>query len=172
MINHSIVLLPNMSGKLSYEGNPQKAIGYYQFDTNKRLNTITINTISFTGRIYIYGSLKSNPTLDSDWFIIPLTDTTDYIEFNNGNIGYSKRDNKVINIEGSYIWLKAKMDRDYLNLLSEPIIKTFIPTQHTTSATVNSDISIKPSNKPISVEKDISKYLINVGNVTSIYLTY
>ena len=53
MIRQNLTLLPNCSGQVSFEGEPVKAIGYYSNDTNDRLNTISIYTKNFTGRIYI-----------------------------------------------------------------------------------------------------------------------
>lgn len=114
------VLLPNMSGKTNFVGNPVKAIGYNSNKTNKRSNTIVIHTLNFTGRIWIEGSLKTEPKNDLDWFIIPLTDETPYIEFNEYDVSQVKRVAKYININGSYVWLRAKMDRSYLPIFNIP----------------------------------------------------
>lgn len=171
MIRSNLVLLPNMSGEITYTGKPTKAVGYYSYDTNRRLNTIAIHTIKFTGRIYIYGTLKANPT-DDDWVVIPIGKNTDYIEFDNFGKPYSKRENIFINIEGGYTYLKAKMDRDYLNVIQTPVEINYRPSQGTTAQTINSDESIPMSNKIVSVKRDVSGDLINYGNVTSIMLSY
>lgn len=172
MIRSNLVMLPNMSGKISHIGEPIKAVGYYSYDTNKRLNTIAIHTIKFTGRIYIYGTLKENPTEDSDWVVIPLTEETDYIEFNNFGKPYSKRENIFVNIEGSYTYLRAKMDRDYLNVIQTPVEINYRPSQGTYAENVNSDESIPMNNKTVTVERDVSGDVINFGNVTSVMLCY
>lgn len=172
MIRNNLVMLPNMSGKISYEGEPIKAVGYYSYDTNKRINTISIHTIEFTGRIYIYGTNKENPTKDSDWVVIPLTNETDYIEFNNLGNQCSKRENVFVNVVGGYTFLKAKMDRDYLNIIKTPVEINYKPSQGTYAENVNSDESIPMSNKEITVKRDVSGDLINYGNVTSIMLCY
>ena len=57
----SQVLLPNMSGKIDYIGDAVKAVAYNSHNTSKRTNTISIHTSNFIGRIWIQGSLKSNP---------------------------------------------------------------------------------------------------------------
>lgn len=110
------VLLENMSGKKNFIGNPVKAVGYNSHNTNKRNNTIVIFTTNFTGRIWLEGSLKEEPKDDLDWFTIPLTDETPYLEYY--NIGYTKnkKENSYHNIYGSYTWFRVKMDRDYLNI--------------------------------------------------------
>lgn len=172
MIRSNLVLLPNMSGKITHMGEPTKAVGYYSYDTNKRLNTISIHTIKFTGRIYIYGTLKTNPTEESDWAIIPLTDETDYIEFNNFGKPYSKRENIFVNIEGGYTYLKAKMDRDYLNVIKTPVEINYRPSQGTHGRNIINDESIPMSNKMIKVKRDVNGDLINYGNITSIMLCY
>lgn len=172
MIRSNLVMIPNISDKISYEGEPIKAVGYYSYDTNKRLNTVAIHTIKFTGRVYIYGTHKTNPTKDSDWAIIPIGNKTDYIEFNNFGKPYSKRENVFVNIPGSYTYLKAKVDRDYLHIVKTPVEINYRPSQGTYAENVNSDDSIPMSNKEITVKRDVSGDLIHYGNVTSIMLCY
>lgn len=171
MIRQNLTLLPNCSGKISVEGEPVKSIGYYINETNDRLNTISIHTKNFTGRIYIYGSLKINPT-DDDWAIIPIGKDADYLEFNHLGVINECMDNTFVNIRGSYTWLKAKMDRDYLNIIKTPVEINYHLTQGTCSQNVNSDVSIPMSNKEITVKRDVSGDLIHYGNVTNIMLCY
>ena len=80
----SQVLLPSMSGKIDYIGNPIKSIGYYSYKTNKRSQTLAIHTTNFVGRFILEGSLKLNPASDFDWFPIILKDDLPYIEYNDG----------------------------------------------------------------------------------------
>ena len=77
------VLLPNMSGKTDFVGNPVKTVGYDSHKTNKRLSTIVVHSTNFTGRIWLEGSLKTEPKEDLDWFTIPLTSETPYLEYSN-----------------------------------------------------------------------------------------
>ena len=78
----SKILLPNMSGKIDYIGDAVQAVAYNSHNTSKRSNTISIHTSNLVGRIWIQGSLKTNPDRKNklDWFDIPLTNDTPYIE--------------------------------------------------------------------------------------------
>jgi len=113
----SIELLPTTSGLLNTTGTPSKGAGYNNSIGNS--HTVMISLANFTGRIYIEGSLATRPT-DSDWFSIALTNQTDYVQFpqspaaptsgytgDSGNYSYS--------FVGNYIWLRARVDRSYLN---------------------------------------------------------
>lgn len=170
MFEHNEVLLPNMSGKVSFEGNPVRAIGFDSLNTNKILQTVSIYTTNFTGRVYLYGTLALNPT-DNDWAIIPLTDETDYIEFNHLYDGKSKKDNRCINVKGSYTWLKAKMDRDYIDdsLYTNVYSNGSTPI---TSYNIDSDDSMPYLPQKEVVTKIPSYMLSNYGNIESILLTY
>lgn len=169
MIRQNLTLLPNCSGKVSFEGEPVKAIGYYSNDTNDRLNTVSIHTKNFTGRIYIYGTLKVNPS-DEDWVMIPLTDETPYLEFNHLPIINECIDNTFINIKGAYTWLKAKMDRDYLNIIETPVPINYNITNGTCAQNVGDNVPI--SNKVVQVTPAPSADLKYCGNIQSIKLTY
>lgn len=169
MIRQNLTLLPNCSGQVSFEGEPVKAIGYYSNDTNDRLNTISIYTKNFTGRIYIYGTLKVNPT-ENDWFIIPLTEETDYLEFNHHGVMNSCIDNTYVNIKGAYTWLKAKMDREYLNVIKTPVPINY----HITSGTCAQNVGdhVITQNKVVQVSPAPSPDLKYCGNIQCIKLTY
>lgn len=170
MIHTNLTLLPNMSGKVSFEGEPVKAVGYYSTSTNKRLNTLSIHTLSFTGRIYVYGTLKLKPEKESDWAIIPLTDETDYLEYNNyGNI-YTKRENTYVNIKGCYTWLKAKMDRDYLNCIKTPVPIDYRQPQRVGAENVGDHVPM--SHRVEKVTPAPSADLRLCGNIECIKLTY
>lgn len=114
------VLLDNMSGKTDFIGKPIKAVAYNSHKTNKRSNTIVIHTTNFTGRIWLEGSLKTEPKTDLDWFTIPLTNNTPYIEYSNYNPVLVKRQADYYNVDGSYVWLRVKLDRSYLPLVRSP----------------------------------------------------
>lgn len=176
MLKTTLTLLPNCSGKISYEGEPVKAVGYYSQDTNKRLNTISIHTINFTGRIYLYGSIKTNPVDDTDWALIPIGENTDYIEFDNiKNTARVIKENKFVNIKGNYVWFKAKMDRSYLDLFNHPLAVTYRPSYVLNQINVLSDETIPMDlhERKIPEESRIPpKVLSYYGNVEKILLCY
>lgn len=169
MIRQNLTLLPNCSGKVSFEGEPVKAIGYYSNDTNDRLNTVSIHTTNFTGRIYIYGTLKVNPS-ENDWVMIPLTEETPYLEFNHLPILNECIDNTYINIKGAYTWLKAKMDRDYLNVIKTPVPINYKMSHGTCAQNVGDHVII--SNKIVQETPAPSPDLKYCGNIQCIKLTY
>lgn len=137
----SEILLHNTSGKIDFIGEPVKAIGYYSHKTNKRTNTIGIFTTNFVGRIWVQGSLKEEPKDKLDWFIIPLTKETPYIEFNNYKDDMSViHDNKYININGSYTWFRAILDRSsYIDVMDTPVKPYDIHTSYVITSGVNID---------------------------------
>ena len=171
MLHQSLVLLPNMSGKVNYEGQPVKAVGYYKHDTNKRLNTISFHTKNFTGRIYIYGTLSLNPKED-DWAPIQLCDKTDYIEFDNYGKPSPIIENFYFNVFGAWTFLKAKMDREYLHCVKTPVPFEYLPRFVLTSPHVMYDHSLPLRTKKIMVTPDPSADLARCGNIESIRLTY
>ena len=171
MIHKNLTLLENMSGKVSYEGKPVKAIGYYSLNTNKRMNTISIHTIDFTGRIYIYGTLKLEPT-EEDWAIIPIGDGEDYLEFNHFPLVRDVKDNRYINIKGAWTYLKAKVDRDYLPIIKSPSAVHMPVKQITDIMNITADESVPVSKRRDSVLPPPSPNLKYFGNVEYIKLTY
>lgn len=176
MLKESVVLLPNCSNEISMEGKPVKAVGFYSNDTNKRLNTIAIHTLSFTGRIYLYGSLKLKPESDLDWAIIPLGETTDYLEYDNLNNSEKViKENSFINIKGGYTWFKAVMDRSYIEVLNDRKPTTYTPGYVMTGLNVLNPESV-PMNlheREIPKDQQIKPYALkNYGNVEKILLCY
>ena len=171
MIKQSLTLLPNMSGKVSYEGQPVKAVGYYKHDTNKRLNTISFHTKNFNGRIYIYGTLALEQT-DDDWAPIQLCDKTDYIEFDNYGNPNPHFENFYFNVYGSYTWLKAKMDRDYLNCIKTPVPFNYRPRFVLTSPHVCYDHSLPIRTKMVRAIPCPTPDLARCGNIECIRITY
>lgn len=137
----SKILLPNMSGKIDFIGEPVKAIGYESNKTNKRTNTIAIYTTNFVGRIWLQGSLKEKPENKLDWFIIPLTKETPYVEFDNYKDDISvNHENVFYNINGSYVWLRAILDRkSYIQIIDSPVKPYDIHTSYVITSGVNID---------------------------------
>jgi len=171
MLKQSLILLPNMSGKVNYEGKPVKAVGYYKHDTNKRLNTVSFQTKNFTGRIYLYGTLSLDPKED-DWAPIKLCDKTDYIEFDNYGKPGPKFENFYFNVFGAWTFLKAKMDREYLNCVKTPVPFEYVPRFVLTSPHVMYDHSIPLRTKKVMVTPAPSEDLTRCGNIECIRLTY
>lgn len=185
------VLLPNMSGKTDFIGEPVKAVAYNIHKTNHRLNTIAIHTTNFTGRIWIEGSLKENPTSDLDWFTIPLTEETPYKEYYNYNPVLVKRKSDYINLYGSYVWLRAKLDRSYLEIVNSPFVpydykaKNYIITANVDNTdythTPYPQSNLNPQYDPAYYDKWNPSYtlaydrrlsLTQLGNVEKILLCY
>lgn len=163
----SKILLPNMSGKIDYIGDAVKAVAYDSHNTSKRLNTISIHTSNFIGRIWIQGSLKENPDRKNklDWFNIPLTNDTPYIEYNNFNPGEMVRQADIVNLTGSYVWLRAILDRSsYITILDTPCAPwDYVETNLTTAINVDSDTSIPLNRQSFNYtpRKDYPKSSLN-----------
>ena len=185
------VLLPNMSGKTDFVGNPVKTVGYDSHKTNKRLSTIVVHSTNFTGRIWLEGSLKTEPKEDLDWFTIPLTSETPYLEYSNFSPVLVKRQADYHNIYGSYVWLRAKLDRSYLPIVKSPFPPFDIKSQTyiSTSKVDNVDYThapypasnLNPQYDPAYYDKwnpryslayDRSLALSPLGNVEKIMLCY
>lgn len=141
-------LMPNMSGKINFVCNPVKSIGYYSHKTNKKSQSISIHTLNFVGRFILEGSLKLNPLNDSDWFIIPLKDNLPYIEYNDYSYMNQNviRKNNVYTFFGNYVWLRAKLDRSYLNILQSSVQPYDLHSSNVITA--NSNINLDTTNAP------------------------
>lgn len=112
----SVVMLESTDGKANVTGPAIQADGWYGHVDG--LHTIAIYVQNLKGRVSIEASLSLEPTED-DWFPIPLTTTTEWIEFprnptlptgqlygDTGVLGFTFR--------GNILWLRAKLDRTYL----------------------------------------------------------
>ena len=93
----STVLLPSTSADIT--GGSVKASGYYGYSDG--VYTIAIYTTNFTGRIYIQGTLASNPA-ETDWFNISLTGSS-YLDFT------SLTDVAGYTVSGNYTYIRAKV---------------------------------------------------------------
>jgi hypothetical protein len=105
----NVNLLLSTQGEINVTGQPVRASGSTRAVGS--LYTVSIHPSGdFQGRIYIEGTLATNPS-EEDWFTIVLPDeTTPYIEFegSEGVVGKS--------FKGSFSWIRARQDRDYLAL--------------------------------------------------------
>lgn len=158
----SVTLLPNMSGKIDFIGEGVKAVAYDICNTNKRSNTISIHTTNFVGRFWLQGSLKLQPKEDLDWFIIPLTEETPYIEFDDfKGDDFVNRNNIYCNINGSYMWLRGIMDRSsYIHIPDCRVIPydTHKPiNNHYHSHIITSHVNVDPyySSQPSCFPKEL-----------------
>lgn len=113
---YSVTLLDSTTTEINVTGQKQKGAGYS--DTIGCNHTVSISVMNFIGRIYVEGSLASEPT-ENDWFPINLNGTGDYIQFPlNPNLptGSGGGDTIVVaySFSGNYVWLRARLNRDYL----------------------------------------------------------
>lgn len=121
-------LLPTTSGFINVYGEPVEAIGFYSQDTDTVLNTLSIYTTKFVGRIHIYGTLSMDKET-SDWCELNISGKeVPYLEMDD-----SKRkepfNNFYVNIEGNYTYLRAEIDRSYLPFVNTSIIdnNSYVP---------------------------------------------
>ena len=91
--------------ELSYTSDPVKGDGYYGFSDG--LHTISFHVVNFTGRIHLEATIVEDPT-ENDWFPIDLDTLTPYLEFN------ANTNTKGTSFEGNFVYLRVKVDRDYL----------------------------------------------------------
>jgi len=113
---YSIILLNTTAGTINVTGDKQKAAGYSNSIGNSHTVSITLN--NFTGRVWIEGSLASDPT-DSDWFPIPIGNGVPYAQFPvnpAAPTSYITGDSGtfVYSFSGNFIWVRARVDRTYL----------------------------------------------------------
>jgi hypothetical protein len=112
----SVTLLDSTTTEINVIGPKQKGAGFS--NTIGCNHTVSISLANFIGRIFIEGSLASDPT-DDDWFPIKLRGDLDYVQFPlnpNAPTGANNGDSGVVaySFSGNYIWLRARVNRDYL----------------------------------------------------------
>ena len=127
----SVTLLSNTRDQINVIGLKQPGAGYNNTVGNN--HTVSINLDNFTGRIYIQGSLATDPK-ETDWFNIPIGNGTPYVQFPldpalptgynpmlnqwpaNGMPNSDNGDTGIFayNFSGNYIWVRAVVDRKYL----------------------------------------------------------
>lgn len=113
---YSIILLNTTAGQINVTGDQQKAAGYSNSIGNS--HTVSITLQDFTGRVWIEGSLATNPT-DSDWFPIPLGNGVSYLQYPVNPAAPTSNDTGdtgtyVYSFSGNFIWVRARVDRSYL----------------------------------------------------------
>lgn len=113
---YSVTLIESTTTEINVIGAKQKGAGYS--DTIGCNHTVSISVMNFIGRVYIEGSLASDPTED-DWFPITLANNLDYVQFPlnpNQPTGSGGGDTVVVaySFSGNYVWIRARLNRDYL----------------------------------------------------------
>ena len=108
---NSVVLLPATSADII--GNKIKAGGYYGYSDS--MYTLAIYTTNFTGRIYIQGTLASNP-VETDWFNISLSDLS-YLDLATSTdiAGYT--------VSGNYTYIRAKVTNRTEGTIDKILVK-------------------------------------------------
>lgn len=112
----SVTLLDSTTTEINVTGSKQKGAGFS--NTIGCNHTVSISVANFIGRVFIEGSLASEPS-EHDWFPIKLRNNLDYIQFPlnpNSPTGSNNGDSGVYayNFSGNYVWLRARVNRDYL----------------------------------------------------------
>ena len=128
----SVTLLGTTYDQINVIGQKVPGAGYNNTVGNN--HTVSISLDNFIGRIYIQGSLATDPKTDGDWFNIPIGNGTAYVQFPLDAAlptGYNPALNQwpanqypntqqgdtgicAYSFSGNYIWLRAVVDRTYL----------------------------------------------------------
>jgi hypothetical protein len=112
---YSLILLNTTVGYINAVGTPQKAAGYTNSIGNS--HTVSISLQNFVGRIYIEGSLASNPG-PTDWFAIKFNNIP-YLQYPVDRALPTSRltgdtGTYAYNFSGNFVWVRARVDRSYL----------------------------------------------------------
>lgn len=106
------VLLSDTSGNKEGVGEPRK--GNAWFGALNPLHTIQISLSKYIGTITIEASLAKEPT-EEDWFPIWLNLDKPYLQFD-APLGEGITDTLIFNVEGNFMWLRAKYDRSNVTI--------------------------------------------------------
>ena len=125
MSRQSIVILSSVPPTVSHIGDPVRVDTWYTSAHN--LNTISIVSSNFKGRVVVEASLKANPS-DNDWFPILLNGNSyiDYprnrlstvpspplLSFSGGGLG-AETSTIAFNFSGRFTWMRAQVDRSLI----------------------------------------------------------
>lgn len=112
MTYSTVTLLSNTGENLNVIG--EKVNVDYSYGNVNSKYTISISVMNFTGRVFIEGTLETNPQ-ESDWFPIHLNGMIPYIEFPNApTIHSGTTEIQTFQFEGKFSFLRARLDRSYL----------------------------------------------------------
>lgn len=88
----------------------QRLRGDAQKNYQDGLQTFSVQTDNFTGKLWVQGSLEDNPTQDGEYFDIYVGSTAPYIEFTNSTI------TEPFNFDGNFVWIRFKYIPDSANV--------------------------------------------------------
>ena len=104
-----------MTGVLMQSSDKVKADGYY--GQTDGLHTVSATVTNFQGRLYLEGSLATEPTA-GDWFPIYLTSGQAYRQYPvatpSGTNNLGDTTTEAWTFRANILWIRARVDRDYL----------------------------------------------------------
>ena len=107
------VLMLGTEQSLDYTGDSVRGDGFYGFSDG--IHTVQITVTDYIGRIYIQGTLASDP-VEADWFNIKVNGNDDYITYGVG-AGTGVTSTLAYTFQGNMVYLRAKVERSHLSLL-------------------------------------------------------
>ena len=107
------VLMLGTEQSLDYTGDSVRGDGFYGFSDG--IHTVQITVADYIGRIYIQGTLASEP-VETDWFNIKVNGNDDYITYGVG-AGTGVTSTIAYTFQGNMVYLRAKVERSHLSLL-------------------------------------------------------
>ena len=103
------VLMLGTENELDYTGDSVRGDGFYGFSDG--IHTVQITVADYIGRIYIQGTLASDP-VEADWFNIKVNGNDDYITY-----GVGAGTGVTSTFQGNMVYLRAKVERSHLGLI-------------------------------------------------------
>ena len=103
------VLMLGTESELDYTGDSVRGDGFYGFSDG--IHTVQITVTDYIGRIYIQGTLASDP-VEADWFNIKVNGNDDYITY-----GVGAGTGVTSTFQGNMVYLRAKVERSHLGLI-------------------------------------------------------
>ena len=107
------VLMLGTEQLLDYTGDSVRGDGFYGFSDG--IHTVQITVTDYIGRIYIQGTLASDP-VEADWFNIKVNGNDDYITYGVG-AGTGVTSTLAYTFQGNMVYLRAKVERSHLGLI-------------------------------------------------------
>ena len=107
------VLMLSTENELDYTGDSVRGDGFYGFSDG--IHTVQITVAAFIGRVYIQGTLASDP-VEADWFNIKVNGNDDYVTYGTG-AGTGVTGTTAYTFQGNMVYLRAKVERSHLSLL-------------------------------------------------------
>ena len=107
------VLMLGTEQSLDYTGDSVRGDGFYGFSDG--IHTVQITVAAFIGRVYIQGTLASDP-VEADWFNIKVNGNDDYVTYGTG-AGTGVTNTIAYTFQGNMVYLRAKVERSHLGLI-------------------------------------------------------